>query len=294
MLLLLACAEPEPADTAPPAVYEPWVYEEETAAPTGEGLDPAALDAAVEEVFVAFHRLDPGLPSLTYVAALETLGEDCPTRSIYNGQDFATGDCEGAAGGAFYGYQLSTRLQEMQLPCGEDDAQMCWTRDSRWMTGVSHVETPDGLVLESMGDAYFRDYDDLQRNPSYETYIWGDFRSENGADDWLAESLGMQFYVNVTNAPYGKQISWNGGVSRLPGTVLAFWAEELVLSEVEGACPLEPTGGLHVYDAAAVWYDLVADSECDGCLAASSRGVDLGFVCNDWSTLLQWETSPWE
>ena len=76
--------------------------------------------------------------------------------------------------------------------------------------------------------------------------------------------------------------------------MLAFWAEELLLSEVEEACPLEPTGALHLYDAASVWYDLAGDTECDGCLAASSRGVDLGLVCNDWSTLLAWEVNPWE
>jgi hypothetical protein len=161
------------------------------------------------------------------------------------------------------------------------------------MTGVSHLETPAGVVVESMGDASFRDFDEQDGTPHVETWLWGDFRTIGGAEDWLAEGLGLQLYVDAWDGAAGRTLRWDGGVSRLHGPVNALWMEAVTLSDEGGACALEPTGAVHLYDTGATWYDLAADGSCDGCLEATVEGELVGGICGDWATLLEWQESPW-
>lgn len=293
----------EPEDTGP-VVVTPWVYEEEPEA-GADPLDAAGLEAALGDVVDVLRRFDPSLPLPTYRAAEAAFGEDeCPTRSSYASQEYAEGDCVAANGAAFYGYQLSHQITDAIFGCGADQ---CYTRDYRWMTGVSHLEVPDGTVTTAMGDSYYRDYDDVYGDPTLSGYVWGDFQRVGpdhpaGASDWLAAGWGVQFYLTHVTRPRGRTMVWDGGVSRLAGTISAFWTEGWTLSTEEGACSLEPSGELHLYGADRRWYDVAghgsgvsgAGDACDGCLDVSGEEGELGSICADWAPLLEWEVTPWE
>ena len=89
---------------------------------------------------------------------------------------------------------------------------------------------------------------------------------------------------------------------------VAFDSEVGTLIQSEGLgseCTDEPGGVISVRDPDAIWYDVVFDgatsdgistgdaSRCDGCGDAIVEGEVIGSVCPDFSTWLDWESSPW-
>ena len=60
-------------------------------------------------------------------------------------------------------------------------------------------------------------------------------------------------------------------------------------------------GQMSVRDTHGYWYELKFDvssdwelmGECDGCGQLSHKGENIGEVCLDFSSVLEWEDRPW-
>jgi hypothetical protein len=294
LLLLWTACEPAPASPAADPVPDPtpWVYEEEVDPPVP--LDAEALETGLAEVLTALLRADPMTLHAAFSRAQHAGDADCPVIYQHNNQPVVSGDCTSSTGWTYYGYALHNQVANLWVAL---DDTMLFHRTFAWETGFLRVFSPEGYELDVLGDDLYRDYDNADGVPSLYVYLWGDFTSTDpaDADTWLADGMGVQLYVDIVDDPVaGPSSTWDGGLSRLGGTVVAAVLHDLVFTG-SGTCTTEPSGSVDLLDPDGAWYTVTFDPEttCDGCGFATSDTGEIGTVCGDFTPFVDWELRPW-
>ncbi len=265
--------------------------------PEAARLSPAEVTAGGAVALEALYATDPRHAQARYEALRATGDPACPANSgAYAGQFYWEGACTAASGAAFDGWALSAWHADLLAP--EEGRRY----DAiAWYYGMARVTDAEGHLFEGWGSNSLQVWTSLDGGRRGVSAAVGGLFAWDGEDPgWLGTDADQGWELQIERDRDGAQRLYaNGGIGLLEGTFDAFAMDELRLDEPAGGCALEPTGPLHLREAATGrWYTLRFDAaDCDGCGALSIRedGVEqgIGESCLPWGPLLSWELDPW-
>ncbi|MCK6504361.1 hypothetical protein L6R53_13325 [Myxococcota bacterium] len=301
-LLLLAC---EPATTADPsgdsgAAASEW--DGNTGPYLTEGEEDPAPDVDLEALGLSLsdalaHLLDYTARDVVsaYQAVTDGMDGDCPEWFESEGLPYWYDSCQSADGTRFEGYAYLVPLSDYVDTDGT-------VYDGSQLYGIASVVDEDGRAFQARGGAGIFDATTLDGARVSYSYMEAGFSDSAAEGTWLADALDpalvtwTAWYEEVD----GRATSVDGTVTGMTGGIEVLVLDQVVLSdEALAGCALEPSATLSVLDGEGQWLDLVFAAEgpedpgCDGCGTAWAHGQSLGTVCADFTTLLDWEQSPW-
>lgn len=298
LVLLTGCPAEDaesPAGTSDPV---PYVYEEED--PPVADLSAADLEGSIEAAIDLALSLNATPVFPAYAVAMAAAETGCPSYYESEGNVYWYDQCTTSAGASFAGYSFYQLYDQYDAGDGA-------VYDGEAVYGVAQVRTADGHTFEAGGSAYA-----LVATAETYTYhasvIAGSFAWDGpeAAGTWLGDGVAPDVTLVAYVTEYGDLVQIDGGLSGMGGQLDTVVFDMLTLYEagLGSTCPTEPGGVVSVRDSAGNWYDVVFDGPteyggasdpdlCDGCGAAYFRGEPLGEVCVDFTTLLDWEVSPW-
>jgi hypothetical protein len=302
-LLAAGCAPVEP-DVTPAEVEEPAPYIFDEEAPPVADLEAGDLEAAIESAIALSLTLNAAPIFPAYDAAMVGAEESCPAYYDYQGSQYWYDTCTASTGARYSGYSF------YQLYDGYDAGDGS-VYDGQTVYGVAEIVTPDGYTYEAGGSAQNL----VATGPGYTYFssvIAGSFAWDGpeAAGTWLETGVSPDITLLGYVIPEsGNYIMLDGGLSGLGGDLDTVVFDAVVLFDFAGPsgspCPTEPGGVVSVRDGVGNWYDVVFDGPseyglemsdpalCDGCGSAWFRGEPIGEVCADFTSLLDWEVSPW-
>lgn len=298
LTFLLGCpAEeaPAPADTTEPA---PYVYEEED--PPEAELAAADLEESIEAAVGIALTLNATPIFPAYEVVMAGAEEGCPAYYESEGNLYWYDQCTTSGGTDFSGYSFYQLYDQYD---GGDGTLY----DGEAVYGVAQVTTPEGYTFEAGGSAYAL-VSAAETYTYYASVIAGSFAWDGpGAEGtWLADGVSPDLTLVGYTTEYGDMVQVDGGFTGTGGQLDTVVFDMITIYEagLGSTCPTEPGGVVSVRDNVGNWYDVVFDGPteygdesdpdlCDGCGAAYFRGEPLGDVCVDFTTLLDWEVSPW-
>jgi len=284
------------ADT--PLAYEPNL-DEEIAEPSLDGLAEAIARSA--KVAYTLHA-DPIVDA--YDLLLSTGDDYCPQLYEKKGGSVWYSGCTSTNGISFsgFGYESifdNTESGGVVYNGAQVYGQMTLTDAS------GQVFHGDGSAMSLVG------YADGGGN-IFASAVTGAFQwTAAPVTSWLHEGDSAGISVFIGDYPtYGVrfvQLSGSVQLEEKSGLFAVAFDPISTLFETDGlgaACTSEPGGTISVRDPNAIWYDVAFDgptsdgfpgdaSRCDGCGDVTVEGEVIGSVCPDFSTWMDWESSPW-
>jgi len=310
LILLTACRtntgenpdvtpDPTPPEEENPSEY---IFEEES---PELALSIGAIEEAIEETVEILQRLDPIAVHEAYEEAKQAADENCPILNDAYDYDFWSESCETEAGASFTGQVAYWRYQDYQ------DEYYDIAEDA-YYNGDAKVTTADGDIFVGSGYSRRESKKDLNGDNRYQWWqAWGEFSWSGPSADgsWISDDYTVDFSMwsgNYYAQNYATYTSFNGGVSGLKGEINTLLMRDIMIygEELGSECDLEPYGTVSVRDNSGNWVDVVFDGpaywgawafqpHCDGCGMAYFRGEELGPVCTDFSTFMNFERFPW-
>ncbi len=300
LLLATGCGPADPEVTGEPAIEPaPYIYEED--APPVAELTAAELEGAIEGAVALSLTLNAGPIFPAYEAAMAGAEDACPAWYDYQGSQYWYDTCTATTGAHYSGYSFFQSYVDYDAGDGN-------LYNGNSVYGVARIVTPDGYTYEAGGSATNL----VATGPGYvyfSSQVAGAFAWDGpeAAGTWLETGVSPDItLLGYVVADAGNYVMIDGGLSGLGGELdtVVFDAVVLYDAGLGSPCPTEPGGVVSVRDPGGSWYDVVFDGPsdygveadadlCDGCGAAFFRGEPLGEVCVDFTTLLDWEVSPW-
>lgn len=260
-------------------------------------LLPAEVTAAGAVALGALYAADPRVCQRQYEALRATGDPRCPLQSgAYVGQFYWEGACTADSGVSFDGWALSAWREDHPSP--EEGRRYDAVA---WYYGMARVTDAEGRTFEGWGNNSLTVWESLDGGRQGVSAAVGGLFSWDGPEaGWLGDRADHGWELQLERDRDGAlRLYANGGIGLLEGVFDAFAMDELRLDEPAGGCALEPTGPIHLREAATGrWYTVAFDvADCDGCGALSVRegGEDqvFGEACLPWQPLLDWELDPW-
>lgn len=305
LLLLVACGPPTidgpsgaAGDDASPSEYS-WTPETEDSAPYDEAALTRAMQAAIELAL----SLDASPVLDGYFEMIERADDDCPQWYEQDGNVFWQDYCTADDGTLFDGYGFYYPYEQADL----DGSGTLF--DGHYLYGVATITGADGTRFHTGGgltmlDGYNQEYNGfISQSQLQGGFEWT--QAESG-DSWMADGLVPDLYLYSVDYPDydARGVYVDGGIGGLSGDAsAAIFSQALLFDEALGSvCTLEPTGSAQVRDSDGGWWLVVFDTPeagdmddelCDGCGTVSYEGTELGSVCVDFSSWLEWEVRPW-
>ncbi|MDP2315715.1 MAG: hypothetical protein Q8P41_22650 [Pseudomonadota bacterium] len=304
VLLVTALAGCPPAEpevvVEPPDEPAPYIFEEE--APPVPELAAADLEVAIESAVALSLTLNAAPIFPAYTTAMVGAEPSCPAWYDYQGSQYWYDTCTASTGASFSGYSFYQFYDRYDAGDGS-------VYDGQAVYGVAQITTPEGYTYQAGGTAQNL----VATGEGYvyfSSVIAGAFSWDGpeAAGTWLETGVSPDITLLGYVVPEsGNYVSIDGGLSGLGGELDTVVFDAVVLFDFGDAgspCPTEPSGVVSVRDSDGDWYDVVFDGPseygeavdaelCDGCGSAWFRGEPLGEVCADFTSLLDWEASPW-
>jgi hypothetical protein len=283
-----------PADSAPvDTVPDPsdWSYEDpgETAG-TAVAAD---LEAALAVMLEDARGRDPSVWMGSYLDQLRWGTGGCPEFAPTRpGEVRWEGECTSDRKASFDGWAVSWWDREVVGAGGEDCATILF------FFGFLRITDPGGTAFDAWGTVGEQDCVDDAGVRSVRAAFDGDFAWPTAEGrPWQADApVSWTWSVEEAAEKDGGAVALvlGGGAEALGGPIVAGELVDLRFDRT-AACLTEPSGSARFWDAAGAGYVLSFDPElaCDGCGAASSLGVSIGTVCQDWTPWFTWEGRPW-
>lgn len=308
MLLLFALGchspgSPEGApDTGPAPISDPSAYSYEPPEVTLELLTAEQVRAALAPLLADPRLLNSGPVLAAYDRVMAESDDGCPSYYESDGDVFWYDYCTSSDGATYDGYSFYTFYD------GESDGQTTWTGGE--LTGLATVHSADGYTFDAGGTALLASGVGVDGDYDYTlhySYVLGTFTWDGPEADgtWMQQGADPDLLLYGVDYPGldGRYLMVEGGISALDGDLSAVVFDELIAANAGAGidCPMEPLGAISVRDAQGNWYALRFDGEgngprshaCDGCADLMFQDQDLGPICVDVSTWLDWEEAPW-
>lgn len=301
LALLLACSSPEAE--APAEEAAPYLADEDALDLPEPSFDAEEASAAVAEALGLLREITATPILDAYEAAMEGADASCPSWfSSEDGVDYWYDDCAAADGTRFSGYGALVDYD------GLESGGFAW--EGRVVYGAGTITAPDGAALSLNGAAGLLEGRSAEGVAAAWNVVDGEFSAEGAGEGWLATGVEPELQMQAFALDEIRAFIADGTLAGLEGEIDAVRADALLLAtEQTGApCSLEPAGTLSLRGADGHWTDVVFDvpydaatesfgameaADCDGCGTAWFQGQELGQACFDFSTLLDWESSPW-
>lgn len=297
-------AAPEPTETALETPV-PYIYEPD--APPEPRISAEELGPIISDTLGAAFLLQLDPLYETYDSLIGGADRDgCPIMLDYHypsiHEQFWLGECTASSGVSFTGQSYLYEYESYIDPSGAylDGFALYLSGGMEAPTGEFIVGAGEALDLVGAGVGY-RFYLRALNG----TFLVGD---SQGYFSGLDGSTVPAMSVTALYSPpvKGRSVVLEGAMGGLSGEIgtVAVSALTLTNAALGSVCPTEPSGSISLRDRDGNWYDVFFDtpvepdeswdpSLCDGCGDAWFRGSYLGEVCADFSTLLDWGTSPW-
>ena len=311
LLLALACAESasDEGTNAPNASEDPadppseYIFEEEA--------PPSAEDslATVEEKLQAAVELSMQMNAtpiyVAYTDVMADSGGGCPYYYATEQGAYWLDSCTAASGASYDGYVFS--FEEVDVV----DPNSGLSTDLWYAFGGATVVDGDGNQFELGGTAALQT---IQGNigeffyRQFTSQLVGGFQWDgaSAAGTFLTDDIDPDFTIQVQEIDLlGTSATLSGGFGGFEdGWAIAYDNNVIFTAGLGSDCPEEPSGTIAVRSPAGAWYDVrfdgpandeesVPSDACDGCGVAFYQGAELGTVCADFSSLLEWEGTPW-
>ena len=304
--LVLACSGGGDADTAaPPVEADPIVPSEYVYEPPVEAttlLDPSAVEAALAQVIPSIRSFEASPVLAAYDQVMADADPLCPEYYENEGNTFWYDYCYADSGALYSGYGFYYAYEAYP------DGAITW--DGGQLTGLATVTTSSGFTFDAGGtalDVVGHGEDSGLEYTVYYTAALGSFHWDGPEADgtWMDGGADPDLVLYAAEYPSmdARYLSVDGGIAGLDGDVLALVFDEIIVANIEAGrgCEIEPSGAISVRDAAGNWYDVafqgdmaVRYGECDGCGALAYQGQELGPVCVDVASWIDWEGGvPW-
>lgn len=306
LILLLACTSPEAVEVPEKEQPLPYIYEEEEL--PVPSVDASSVEAAALQGLQRALQLRAQPVFSAYSAAMSAADAGCPDYYDYEGNMYWYDNCSSSGGGYWSGYSFYVLYQDM-----DDGAGNLYNGES--LSGVSRIETPDGHVFEAGGAAYYYDMTHSAQDESdidytyFVSIVQGSFAYDGpeASGSWVEEGVSpdLVYYGAYVPSLEGHLASLDGSVGGLSGEISYLVFDSLTLYDAAlTSCPQEPGGGFSVRGSDGYWYDVTFDGAvewgeqvqpavCDGCGKLWFEGEEMGEVCVDFSSLVDWKESPW-
>jgi hypothetical protein len=291
--------EEDPIEEEAPTEY---IFDEESPESL---LSLGEIEEAILESFDVLQRLNPAAVHDAYANIRDDYGPECP--SFYDNYEYDnwSDSCETENGTTFSGKAAYWRYTNFQ------DEYYTFQDDS-YYSGDAKVTTPEGETF--IGSGYAR-REVKQSKTSASQYqwwqVWGEFgwSGPGGEGTWIKEDYMVDFTLwtgNYNGVDSDTYISLNGGLSGLSGTINTILLRDVMIygEGLGSECAIEPFGTVSVRDDNGSWVDVIFDGpaywgawsfqpHCDGCGTAFFRGKELGSVCVDFTSWMNWEQIQW-
>lgn len=296
LLLALACHSPTTLDA--PVVPSAYDYESPPDA-VGDPLTPEEVGEGLQTAIDFTARIHPGLLHEAWAETMEEHADpDCPAIEPHNGQDhWREEPCTSSDGTVFRGWSLFYRdIPDLDPEVIEDRQYV----EVGWLSGQATITEPDGVVLNSYGDALYEHWQARDGSVGRTGFVWGDFRwtDPRAVDTWLQDGLTMEMYYSYIDHGNFNATEMDLSMAFLPEPVPATIWEGLSLVNEPGSCALEPGAYIRVRDTDGRWYEVefdgstARDGDCDGCGAVWLDDREIGKACVDWAPLLSVYEEP--
>jgi hypothetical protein len=284
----------------PPLPYEPNL-DGETAEPSLDGLAEAIARSA--KVAYTFHA-DPVVDA--YDLLLSSGDEYCPQVYEKEGGAVWYSGCSSTNGTSYSGFGYQYDYVDMESGGTVYNGAQIYGQMT--LTDASgQIFRGDGTAMSLLGYAA-----EGGGNVFYSS-VTGAFQwTAAPVTSWLHDGDSAGITAFVMDYPfYGVrfiQLAGSVQVEEDLGIFAVAFDPNGTLFQSEGlgaACAAEPGGTISVRDPQAIWYDVAFDgatsdgkslgdaSRCDGCGDVIVEGEVIGSVCPDFSTWMDWESSPW-
>ena len=302
MILLLMAACGQPGDDPGSGEEAPYLLDDSELDLPQPSFDADAASAAVDEALAALRGITAEPVLDAYRDAAEGADRSCPnTYTSDDGYDYWYDDCTSSDGTSFQGYGALIDYAT------ESDGV---TLTGSVVYGSGTITRPDGGVLSLNGAAGLLSGEGSDGLNTVMNVVDGQFSLDDATDGWLASGLEPSLTMQGLAAGDLRAFSAAGTLAGLETDIDAIMADDLLMaSEGTGTpCSLEPAGTLSLRGADGHWTDIVFDvpydsasqsfgdmdpERCDGCGTAWFEGEAIGQACFDFSTLLDWDDSPW-
>lgn len=286
------------AEVDPPTEYTYTPDEGATAV-----FDPDAIEVALDDAITKI-PLVTATPVLdAYALALEQMEPGCPDWYDYDGNVFWYATCTTDSGSSFDGYGFTTLYEDADA-FGDGSS---W--DLIAISGSATIRDPEGYTFHLGGGIYDGTGSNDDGARLWVSQVAGGFWWDHpqGAGSWMdtpsSPSILLYAIQYDVGANVGNYVYLSGSVADLSEAATAVRFDDIALGDVSLglACAAEPTGTLSVRDDAGVWWDVKFDyddrgrltGDCDGCGGVWTGDTYHGDVCADFSSLIDWEASPW-
>lgn len=137
----------------------------------------------------------------------------------------------------------------------------------------------------------------------YSSYLYGAYYKDEETG-WAGWNYSPQFGLSGAKSSESGQKIFFGQAEIETAESVLFIDEIFMTNDVFGQCAIEPGAVMSIFTEETGWLELKFDgpnfenwesdmSLCDGCGTLSQFGTDLGEVCVDFSSLLNWTDTPW-
>jgi hypothetical protein len=301
------CSDGDPAtagaaDAAPTTEDRPTEYVYDGGDAPAATFDADAIERALDDAITGVTRVKAAPVLDAYAVAVEQMEPGCPDWYEVDGNVFWYADCTTEAGTSFDGYGFTTLYEDADA-FGDGSS---W--DLTAISGAATIRDPDGYAFHLGGNIY----DGTGTNPDgarlWVSQVAGGFvwEAPQAAGTWLAQPSAPSMLLYAVQYDLGGPQNYlylTGSVEGLSAATSAVRFDEVAIgSTALGlACSAEPMGTVSVRDARGAWWDVRFDideggrltGECDGCGGVFTGETYHGEVCADFSSMLDWEETPW-
>lgn len=309
IIFLIACQNQEYVErvyTTPPEEPSEYSVDKDWPDQSAE-FDLVSIEDDINEVLPQLRNYNADPVVSSYFDVMSYADPYCPASYVDNGNAFWYGECESSGGMTYNGYLFYNTYSEMDF--FEDGG--VW--DVTVVSGVTDMIYPSTENrVHWGGDAYLAEGVSFDGYPVYFSLLNGSFWDQN-QEGWLSEGYnsnlmlyGMRFeFEELSATALYVQGSLNldgNSFGELSSISAVNFNELLTYPELIGfPCEIEPLGILSVRTKDGNWLDITFDvetdwemsGECDGCGTAYHNGEEIGEICIDNSSLIDWEERPW-
>lgn len=303
-----ACEDP-PTDTNPatdtgPTLTEPSPYLVDAQEDPEPSESLASIEAALQRAIDLTMTVNAAPVRAAYEEVMAHQGGGCPYYYATQDGNYWLSNCSSPSGARYDGFVFG-------LESGDVKAENGFVYNTWYASGGATVMDPTGDLFELGGVAALQTVTGMFGKLPYLAHtsvLQGSFQwsGASAAGTFLDEGIDPDLQIAL------QQLIGLGGTNTLTGGFSGFdggWAvafdENLIFSAtLQSACEDEVAGTVAVRSPAGEWYDVRFDgpteqgqavpaADCDGCGTAWFHGAEVGEICVDFSSLLDFGVNPW-
>ncbi len=300
--LLLACSSG--ADTANADITAPGAHTWTPGTTATVSVDLPAVEAALSDLLLSVRELNAAPVLAGYQAAMADADDTCPAYYEQDGNTFWYATCQAESGAEYDGYAFFTRYEQYDL-FGDGTA---WDADV--LSASADITEADGDRLHVGGTAYLGESVIKEDVRGWISVVAGAFMGSGPdvSESWIGDgatptltSYAIRYELYDLNLLY-----LYGSIGLEGDLTAASFGPLFIYTQMAGVypCAEEPAGSVSLRDPSGTWMDVVFDLDpetlelaegraCDGCARVTVEGDEVGEICIDGSSMVDWTDAPW-